>query len=177
MARTTTDETTPALVARGVFAMNLIALPPHVTLPGSPARPGRHLLARGLCRGEAADTTRSRVARAEGRGRAAGRGLAIQQARAVAFRAFDESRPRGGVLHGLDNLFRRVGLHIIDGGERAAEAMTDGALWVWGHVHGLGRVARSPFPRRAHESTLDAELNDFGAQLAMLGGHAADSDG
>jgi hypothetical protein len=26
-------------------------------------------------------------------------------------------------------------------------------------------------------STLDAELNDFGAQLAMLGGHAADSDG
>ena len=32
------------------------------------------------------------------------------------------------------------------------------------------------FPRRAHESTLDAELNDFGAQLAMLGGHAADSD-
>ena len=76
-----------------------------------------------------------------------------------------------------DNLFRRVGLHIIDGGERAAEAMTDGALWVWGHVHGLGRVARSPFPRRAHESTLDAELNDFGVQLAMLGGHAADSDG
>ena len=120
---------------------------------------------------------RSRVARAEGRGRAAGRGLAIQQARAVAFRAFDESRPRGGVLHGLDNLFRRVGLHIIDGGERAAEAMTDGALWVWGHVHGLGRVARSPFRRRAHESTLEAELNDFGAQLVMLGGHAADSYG
>ena len=28
-----------------------------------------------------------------------------------------------------------------------------------------------------HESTLDAELNDFGVQLAMLGGHAADSDG
>src|SRR5215831_20261539 len=27
-------------------------------------------------------------------------------------------------------------------------------------------AARSPFPRRAHESTLDAELNDFGAQLA-----------
>ena len=26
-------------------------------------------------------------------------------------------------------------------------------------------------------STLDAELNDFGAQLAMLGGHAADRDG
>ena len=100
---------------------------PHVTLPGSLARPARHLLARGLCRGEAADTMRSRVARAEGRGRAAGRGLAIQQARAVAFRAFDESRPRGGVLHGLDNLFRRVSLHIIDGGERAAEAMTDGA--------------------------------------------------
>jgi len=24
---------------------------------------------------------------------------------------------------------------------------------------------------------LDAELNDFGAQLAMLGGHAADRDG
>jgi len=24
---------------------------------------------------------------------------------------------------------------------------------------------------------LDAELNDFGAQLAMLGGHAADCDG
>ena len=26
-------------------------------------------------------------------------------------------------------------------------------------------------------STLDAELNDFGTQLAMLGGHAADRDG
>ena len=26
-------------------------------------------------------------------------------------------------------------------------------------------------------STLDAELNDFGAQLAMLRGHAADRDG
>jgi hypothetical protein len=26
-------------------------------------------------------------------------------------------------------------------------------------------------------STLDAELNDFSAQLAMLGGHAADRDG
>jgi hypothetical protein len=26
-------------------------------------------------------------------------------------------------------------------------------------------------------STLDAELNDFGAQLAMLGGHAANRDG
>jgi hypothetical protein len=26
-------------------------------------------------------------------------------------------------------------------------------------------------------STLDAELNDFGAQLALLGGHAADRDG
>jgi hypothetical protein len=25
--------------------------------------------------------------------------------------------------------------------------------------------------------TLDAELNDFSAQLAMLGGHAADRDG
>ena len=30
---------------------------------------------------------------------------------------------------------------------------------------------------RARESTLDAELNDFGAQFAMLGGHAADRDG
>jgi hypothetical protein len=26
-------------------------------------------------------------------------------------------------------------------------------------------------------STLDAELNDFGTQFAMLGGHAADRDG
>jgi hypothetical protein len=34
-----------------------------------------------------------------------------------------------------------------------------------------GSVLRAPM------STLDAELNDFGAQLAMLGGHAADSDG
>jgi hypothetical protein len=39
------------------------------------------------------------------------------------------------------------------------------------------RDACSPFPWRAHESTLNAELNDFGAQPAMLGGHAADSDG
>ena len=40
-------------------------------------------------------------------------------------------------------------------------------------------AARSPSPRRAHELLLmlDAELNDFGVQLAMLGGHAADSDG
>src|SRR2546430_2791381 len=36
-----------------------------------------------------------------------------------------------------------------------------------------GSVLRAPEPM----STLDAELNDFGAQLAMLGGHAADSDG
>jgi hypothetical protein len=34
-----------------------------------------------------------------------------------------------------------------------------------------GTVLRAPM------STLDAELNDFGAQLAMLGGHAADRDG
>jgi hypothetical protein len=34
MARTTTDETTPALVARGVFAMNLIAGRIHIG--GSP---------------------------------------------------------------------------------------------------------------------------------------------
>jgi hypothetical protein len=34
-----------------------------------------------------------------------------------------------------------------------------------------GTVLRAPM------STLDAELNDFGPQLAMLGGHAADSDG
>jgi hypothetical protein len=26
-------------------------------------------------------------------------------------------------------------------------------------------------------STLDVELNDFGTQFAMLGGHAADRDG
>src|SRR5262252_5178042 len=39
------------------------------------------------------------------------------------------------------------------------------------------RATSSTFRLRAHESTLDAELNDFGAQLAMLGGHAADSDG
>jgi hypothetical protein len=35
------------------------------------------------------------------------------------------------------------------------------------------RARRVPEPM----STLDAELNDFGAQLAMLGGHAADRDG
>jgi hypothetical protein len=34
-----------------------------------------------------------------------------------------------------------------------------------------------PSGQRAPMSTLDAELNDFGAQLAMLGGHAADRDG
>jgi hypothetical protein len=39
------------------------------------------------------------------------------------------------------------------------------------------RAASSLLPRRAHESPLDDELNDFGAQPAMLGGHAADSDG
>jgi hypothetical protein len=31
--------------------------------------------------------------------------------------------------------------------------------------------------RDVEKSTLDTELNDFGAQLAMLGGHAADRDG
>jgi len=41
----------------------------------------------------------------------------------------------------------------------------------------LRNAARSPSLRRAQESMLDAELNDFGVQLAMLGGHAADSDG
>jgi hypothetical protein len=34
-----------------------------------------------------------------------------------------------------------------------------------------------PTARSIEMSTLDAELNDFGAQLAMLGGHAADRDG
>jgi hypothetical protein len=35
------------------------------------------------------------------------------------------------------------------------------------------RIQRASEPM----STLDAELNDFSAQLAMLGGHAADRDG
>ena len=48
----------------------------------------------------------------------------------------------------------------------------------WGAVGGaqmraFARAHRAPEPM----STLDAELNDFGAQLAMLGGHAADRDG
>jgi hypothetical protein len=38
-------------------------------------------------------------------------------------------------------------------------------------AHGRQVVRAEPM------STLDAELNDFGAQLAMLGGHAADRDG
>jgi hypothetical protein len=45
---------------------------------------------------------------------------------------------------------------------------------------GLGKAdpARGRQVVRAEPmSTLDAELNDFGAQLAMLGGHAADRDG
>ena len=50
---------------------------------------------------------------------------------------------------------------------------------VWGgcqtypRMHTLARRLR----RDVVVSTLDAELNDFGAQLAMLGGHAADRDG
>jgi hypothetical protein len=38
-------------------------------------------------------------------------------------------------------------------------------------AHGRRVVRAEPM------STLDAELNDFGAQLAMLRGHAADRDG
>jgi hypothetical protein len=41
---------------------------------------------------------------------------------------------------------------------------------VWIYKQGDQAVFRSRW------STLDAELNDFSAQLAMLGGHAADSD-
>jgi hypothetical protein len=33
------------------------------------------------------------------------------------------------------------------------------------------------FARQMSVSTLDAELDDLGAQPAMLGGHAADRDG
>jgi len=43
-------------------------------------------------------------------------------------------------------------------------------------VLALARAA-SQVVRAEPMSTLDAELNDFGAQLAMLGGHAADRDG
>jgi hypothetical protein len=46
----------------------------------------------------------------------------------------------------------------------------DTQLWP-GSARILGTVSRAPM------STLDAELNDFGAQLAMLGGQAADGDG
>ena len=35
----------------------------------------------------------------------------------------------------------------------------------------------APLGLCADGSTLDAELNDFGVQLAMLRGHAADRDG
>jgi hypothetical protein len=40
-------------------------------------------------------------------------------------------------------------------------------------------IASSSLPSSAYRTAmmLDAELNDFGAQLAMLGGHAADRDG
>jgi hypothetical protein len=41
---------------------------------------------------------------------------------------------------------------------------------VWIYKQGDQAVFRSRW------STLDAELNDFSAQLAMLGGHAADGD-
>ena len=52
-------------------------------------------------------------------------------------------------------------------------------------LHGRG-ASQDDFPgsgsgarvvRAEPMSTLDAELNDFGAQLAMLRGHAADRDG
>jgi hypothetical protein len=49
----------------------------------------------------------------------------------------------------------------------------------WGAVGALKCVhsQASSSSSSGAESTLDAELNDFGAQLAMLGGHAADRDG
>jgi hypothetical protein len=42
---------------------------------------------------------------------------------------------------------------------------------------GSGARAASQVVRAEPMSTLDAELNDFGAQLAMLGSHAADRYG
>jgi hypothetical protein len=42
---------------------------------------------------------------------------------------------------------------------------------------GSGARATSQVVRAEPMSTLDAELNDFGAQLAIIGGHAADRDG
>ena len=44
------------------------------------------------------------------------------------------------------------------------------ALQIW-------RRAASQVVRAEPMSTLDVELNDFGTQFAMLGGHAADRDG
>src|SRR5262245_23911768 len=74
---------------------------------------------------------------------------------------------------------------------RASTTLASGGVWPrfqaefvgllggrGGHsLHFTLRQLAGAFPRRAHESALVAQLNDFGAQLAMLGGHAADRDG
>jgi hypothetical protein len=61
---------------------------------------------------------------------------------------------------------------------RVFESLDRNATWRR-KVAILSRSAGCPSSRASGEpmSTLDAELNDFGAQLAMLGGHAADRDG
>jgi hypothetical protein len=72
---------------------------------------------------------------------------------------------------------------LIGFGKALAFANHVKAEQVWGgchrRMHTLAHPLRvtSVVVRAEPMSTLDAELNDFGAQLAMLGGHAADRDG
>ena len=62
---------------------------------------------------------------------------------------------------------------------RARVSLTNGQPGGSQNVVALTRLGRglSVVVRAEPMSTLDAELNDFGAQLAMLGAHAADCDG
>src|SRR5262249_53146151 len=64
---------------------------------------------------------------------------------------------------------------------RCTSARVISSMRLHSKVQGLSRkrdlVRGRQVVRAEPMSTLDAELNDFGAQLAMLGGHAADRDG
>jgi hypothetical protein len=60
---------------------------------------------------------------------------------------------------------------VLSWSECASHPLPKTTFWEADPAHGRQVVRAEPM------STLDAELNDFGAQLAMLGGHAADRYG
>ena len=66
---------------------------------------------------------------------------------------------------------------LIGFGKAIASANHVKAEQVWCGCHPRMHTLAHRLRRDVAMSTLDGELNDFGAQLAMLGGHATDRDG